>query len=174
MKMNLRAKRMARHHKRNRGGNKLNLVSLMDIFTILVFFLLVNSSDVEVLQTDKTITLPESFSEQRPDTTLVVKLNADAIVVGNLPVANVKDVLNSEDVEIEALTQELQRMIERRPELTELEKQQGRAVTIMGDQAIPYELLKKVMTTCAKNDFRNIALAVSQIPTDEPKVEGAR
>ncbi|MCH8101169.1 MAG: biopolymer transporter ExbD, partial [Proteobacteria bacterium] len=38
-----RAKRMEKHHKRNKAMGTLNLVSLMDIFTILVFFLLVNS-----------------------------------------------------------------------------------------------------------------------------------
>lgn len=55
MKQSLRAKRMAKHHRRLNQAPKMNLVSLMDIFTILVFFLLVNSSDVEVLQTDKSI-----------------------------------------------------------------------------------------------------------------------
>ena len=48
-----RAKRMEKHHKRNKSTAALNLVSLMDIFTILVFFLLVNSSDVETLPSTK-------------------------------------------------------------------------------------------------------------------------
>ena len=55
MKQSIRAKRMARHHSRLKKVPTLNLVSLMDIFTILVFFLLVNSSDVEVIETDKNI-----------------------------------------------------------------------------------------------------------------------
>ena len=32
----------------------------------------------------------------------------------------------------------------------------------MGDQTIPYELLKKIMATCAAADYRDISLAVSQ------------
>ena len=52
-----RAKRMEKHHKRNKGTAALNLVSLMDIFTILVFFLLVNSSDVETLPNAKDLQL---------------------------------------------------------------------------------------------------------------------
>ena len=75
MKASLRARRMARNHSRIKQSPKLNLVSLMDIFTILVFFLMVNSGDVEVLQADKTITLPESVAEQKPDVTLLIKLN---------------------------------------------------------------------------------------------------
>ena len=60
-----RAKRMDKHHRRNKGVASLNLVSLMDIFTILVFFLLVNSSDVEVLPNAKDVQLPESIAEEK-------------------------------------------------------------------------------------------------------------
>jgi len=60
-----RAKRMEKHHKRNKGAGALNLVSLMDIFTILVFFLLVNSSDVQTLPNAKELQLPESIAEEK-------------------------------------------------------------------------------------------------------------
>lgn len=163
MKQSLRAKRMAKQHRRRGKQTKLNLVSLMDIFTILVFFLLVNSSDVEVLQNDKTITLPKSVSEQRPDTTLVVRVNASDILVGNRSVAKVDSVLQREDNTIVELTKELQYQASRADPLTEEQTKLGRAVTIMGDQAVPYALLKKVMTTCAAAEYRNIALAVTKI-----------
>lgn len=162
MKQSLRAKRMAKHHKRNQQQSKLNLVSLMDIFTILVFFLLVNSSDVEVLQNDKTITLPTSSAEKMPDTTLVVRVNANDILVGSRPVAKVADVLADKDNEIQALAQELKYLSAKAGRMTPEEEQIGRPVTIMGDKGIPYTLLKRVMATCAQNDYRNIALAVSK------------
>ena len=60
MKFMGRAARMERHHKRHKGGAGINLVSMMDIFTILVFFLLVNSSEVEVLPNAKEFVLPDS------------------------------------------------------------------------------------------------------------------
>ena len=62
MKASMRARRMARNHRRMKTPSKLNLVSLMDIFTILVFFLMVNNGDVEVLQADNSIELPESVA----------------------------------------------------------------------------------------------------------------
>ena len=65
MKFAGRAARMDRHHKRHKRSTALNLVSLMDIFTILVFFLLVNSSDVEVLPSAKDVQLPESIAETK-------------------------------------------------------------------------------------------------------------
>lgn len=162
MKSSLRAKRMAKHHRRLGGVGKLNLVSLMDIFTILVFFLLINSSDVEVLSTEKSIQLPESVASQKPDATLLIKVNNEDLLVGTLAVAKVEEILASGTVTIPALEKELQYQAGRR-ELTEAEKEKGRAVTIMGDQEVPYELLKRIMTTCAENDFRDISLAVNQI-----------
>ncbi len=75
-----RAKRMERHHKRGKGA-PLNLVSLMDIFTILVFFLLVNSSDVEVLPNAKDVQLPESIAEEKAKETVVIVIGDDDIIV---------------------------------------------------------------------------------------------
>jgi biopolymer transport protein ExbD len=167
MKQSLRAKRMAKHHKRAKNQSKLNLVSLMDIFTILVFFLLVNSSDVEVLQTDKSITLPTSSAEKMPDTTIVVRVNETDLLVGGRPVAKVQDLVNEPGNNIAALAQELKFLSANARPLTEEEQIQGRAVTIMGDKAIPYTLLKKVMATCAENEYRNISLAVSKASDED-------
>jgi len=162
MKRSLRAKRMAKHHRRMGQASKLNLVSLMDIFTILVFFLLINSSDVEILSTEKSIQLPESLAKQKPETTLLIKVNNEDLLVGTRPIAKVKDILSNSTPVIAVLEKELKYQAGRRP-LTELEKEKGRAVTIMGDQAVSYALLKRIMATCADNDFRDISLAVTQI-----------
>lgn len=169
MKHSRRARRMARHHKRLNKGSKLNLVSLMDIFTILVFFLLVNSSDVEVLQTSKDIKLPESVAEQKPENTLLIAVSPSDLMVAGRALATVEDLLQAsadEEQKIAVLEQELKYQIQRRPELTELEKKRGRAVTIMGDQTVPYKLLKRIMVTCAANEYRHISLAVSQVPLE--------
>ena len=162
MKESLRAKRMAKHHRRMGSMTKLNLVSLMDIFTILVFFLLINSSDVEILSSEKSIKLPESVASQKPDETLLIKVNNEDLLVGNYTVAKVSDILAGSNVMIPALEKELIRQAARRP-ATPLEKEKGRAVTIMGDQAVPYILLKRIMTTCAATDYRDISLAVNQV-----------
>ena len=57
MKNSRRMKRMSRNRQ---VVTRMNLTSLMDVFTILVFFLLVNSASTEVLETPKQITLPAS------------------------------------------------------------------------------------------------------------------
>lgn len=173
MKQSVHAKRMERHHKRLNGQSKLNLVSLMDIFTILVFFLLVNSSDVEVLQKNKDIELPQSIAEKKPENALVVMVSASDILVAGRKVADAKQAVNSDVLEIAGLKKELDYLAKRKPYRNEEEAKKGRDVTIMGDQALPYTLLKKIMTTCAKSEFRNISLAVSQVPDDNaPTVDG--
>lgn len=167
MKTSLRAKRMARNHRRMQQTSKLNLVSLMDIFTILVFFLMVNSGDVEVLSSDKNIKLPDSVAEQVPELTVLVKVSATDIIVQGRSVAQVADILAQSGTVISGLEKELQYMASRKGELTEQEKEKGLAVTIMGDQQVPYVLLKAIMTTCAQSDYRNISLAVNSTPINE-------
>ncbi len=172
MKQSLRAKRMEKHHRRLGGSSKLNLTSLMDIFTILVFFLLINSDDVEVLQNNDTIDLPESTSEQKPDTTLLILANGEDLLVNSQAIAKVPDLLNREATEIDELAEELAYRAQKAGPLTELEQKKGRAVTIMGDSSIPYELLKKIMTTCAANDYRDMSFAVAKVAAPETDLGG--
>lgn len=179
MKKSKHAARMDRANKR-RGVSKLNLVSLMDIFTILVFFLLVNSSDVEVLQNNKDLKLPESTAEQKPAEQLVVTVTRESILVKGREVARVSDV-DSKNPDISGLMEELKREASRSPAYANEEAEKlGRFVSIMADKDTPYTLLKKVMSTCAKSEYRNISLAVSQVPdtadpvaiSDTESVEG--
>lgn len=163
MKRSARIKRRARHQKKTKVAG-LNLVSLMDIFTILVFFLLINSGNVEVLETDDSLDLPSSNSERAPEETLVVLVNRDAIVVGGRPVAELNTLERTNNGEIVALSEELQHQANRKTNHTEREEQDGFAVTIMGDKDTPYWLLKRIIQTCSAENYRDIALAVNQIP----------
>lgn len=163
MRLSARGKRHARHQKKLKAVS-LNLVSLMDIFTILVFFLLINSGNVEVLQADDSLELPSSDSDRAPEETLVVMVNREAIVVGGRPLANLDSLELSESGEIMVLSEELQYQASRKTELSEREEEEGLAVTIMGDKDTPYSLLKRIIQTCAAHNYRDIALAVNQVP----------
>ena len=92
MTMSRRSRRMDRNHKRNKQS-ALNLVSLMDIFTILVFFLLVSSSNVQQLPNSKDISLPTSVAEKAPKETLVIAITQDSIIVQGTKVSDIDDVL---------------------------------------------------------------------------------
>jgi len=157
-----RAKRMEKHHKRHRGAGALNLVSLMDIFTILVFFLLVNSSDVQTLPNAKDLQLPESIAEDKAKETVVIMIGEVDIIVQGTPIAKVADVLAIKGNDIPALREALKSQNDRILRRAAQENTAGREVTIMGDKDIPYRLLKKVMATCMESDYGQISLAVLQ------------
>ncbi|MCF6282154.1 MAG: biopolymer transporter ExbD [Candidatus Polarisedimenticolaceae bacterium] len=163
--MSRRAKRMERHHKRNKGKANINLVSLMDIFTILVFFLLVNSSDVQVLPSAKSLKLPESIAEQKPKETVVVMVSPDEILVQGHSVITLEEVYASKEPVIGALVERLKEYA-RESRLTPVEETEAvrREITIMGDKSIPFSLLKRVMLTCAKANYETISLAVMKKP----------
>ena len=56
---------MARHHKRAKAEGEINLVSMIDMLTVLVFFLLVyTTNEVEILPNAKDVQLPASMAEQ--------------------------------------------------------------------------------------------------------------
>ncbi|MCG8036314.1 MAG: biopolymer transporter ExbD [Candidatus Thiodiazotropha taylori] len=157
MKMSRRAKRMDRHHRRNKASAVLNLVSLMDIFTILVFFLLVNSGEVQVLPNAKALSLPESLADVKPKENLVVMVNQREILVQGHRVIDLSQPLPEGNL-LPALQNELQRHAER-SKSSSIEPFKG-AITIMGDKGIPYNLLKRVMATCAQSEYPRVSLAV--------------
>lgn len=171
MKATIGGKLKSRKQRRHKQ-TKLNLVSLMDIFTILVFFLLVNSSDVEVLQADKTIKLPESTSTQKPETTTVVRVNGDQLIVGNRAIVQIADIPASHE-QIKPLLDELKYLASRAEPLSEEQQATGRPITILGDEEVPYALLKQIMNTCAAADYRDIDLAVTQAATEDPAAAGS-
>ncbi|MCH9004453.1 MAG: biopolymer transporter ExbD [Proteobacteria bacterium] len=166
---------MEKHHKRNKGVGTLNLVSLMDIFTILVFFLLVNSSDVETLPNAKDLQLPESIAEKKARETVVILIGEVDLIVQGTRVAKIADIMATRGNDIpelrEALLSQNDRVLRREAN----DDIAAREVTIMGDKDIPYRLLKKVMATCAASDYGQISLAVLQKSSDKlDNIQAAR
>lgn len=168
MKQSKKAKRLAKHHKRFGSTNQLNLVALMDIFTILVFFLMVNQSEVRVLQTSKEIKLPVSLAEELPAENLVITLLTNNVLVQDRAVLSQGKTLlvmtaKEHEALIDSITTELKYQASKRDKLTLQEQEKGKAVTIIGDSSIPYSLLKRIMQACAQSGYRNMSLAVEQL-----------
>jgi len=158
MKLSRRAKRMNQHHIRGLKRNAtLNMVSLMDIFTILVFFLLVNATSTEVLPSPKNIVLPEAAAEKLPSRNLVIAVDSRVIRLQGKAIVTIKDALKGDKNSIRPLFDALRLASVQVKEITD-----KKGVTIMGDQEIPYVLLKKIMLTCAGAQYTNISFAVNQ------------
>jgi biopolymer transport protein TolR len=158
MKLTPLQKRAA-HKARNQHQLDLNLVSLIDVFTILIFFLLSNSTEVEILPSSKDVKLPESTAQESPHETLVVVVSGTDILVEGRRVAAVADVLKSADDVIPTLKAELD-LLATRQVVKQENQAKATAITIMGDKDIPYQLLRKVMVTCARANFSDVSFAV--------------
>lgn len=165
MKESRRTKRMANHHKRrNDRTASLNMVSLMDIFTILVFFLLVTSSDSNTLPSTKSLDLPASTTDKIPKKTLVIMVNNDDIKINGKMIVPVKTAVNNGKTIVPELALSLIKFAKK-----EGKKKKRYNITIMGDKKIPYKLLRKIMLTCAGTKYANISLAVVQKNTEQIK-----
>lgn len=150
-KPSARTRRLQRARKRK--VPTLNLVSLMDIFTILVFFLLVNSSNVQQPQSS-ALKLPEALVETPLDDSLLVQVDGRTIVVQGRKVTD----LDTEPpgASIASLETELRYQAER----TEETSPGSRAITLMADRDIPFALLQRIMLSANQAGFGQIALAV--------------
>ena len=144
---------------RNQTMLDMNLVSLIDVFTILIFFLLSSTSGVELLASPKAVKLPESFTEKAPKETILLVVSGTEILVDGRKVANVADVMATKGDLIEPLKAELD-VLSSRVIVRADNQDKGRAITIMGDQNIPYQLLRKVMYTSARANFSDVSFAV--------------
>lgn len=164
MRRERRIKRMQRAS-RGRKAPGFNLTALMDIFTILVFFLLVNSSTAEQLPNRADLELPESIAERKPEQTVIVMVTRDQILVQGRPVATIADVLESDERTVPAVSAQLQQERERVIGVTTRAVAKKDEVTIMADRAIPYRLLRKLMQSCTRVGYTSISLAVIQKAT---------
>ena len=172
MKITRRMKRMTRNRTR---VTKMNLTSLMDVFTILVFFLLVNSSNVETLPNVKNLQLPESIAEEKAKETVVILIGEEDLVVQGRAIAKIKDLLAYKGNDIPELREALLSQNDRVLRRSAQEEIVGREVTIMGDKDIPYRPLKQVMATCMASDYGQISLAVLQRSSDKlDSIQAAR
>ncbi|HLB94954.1 MAG TPA: biopolymer transporter ExbD [Nitrospiria bacterium] len=146
----------------------LNLTSLIDLFTILVLFLIFHiAGGSEVLSVSNRLQLPESLSETPPQATVTVVITTEEITVEGKRVEGVQEALDAPDLLIAGLKQELDRHAQKAKAMggaTGTQVFEGK-VTILGDRLIPFKLLEKVMFTCSQAEFSDIRLAVIQKET---------
>ncbi len=159
MRNSRRIRRMGRNKKRLVG---LNLTSLMDVFTILVFFLLFNSGGSEIVEAPKQIKLPDSLVEAKPRETVVIMVSQEVVLVQGEAVANTSELLDA-DVELVASITDRLRQLERNIiGISTKNVIENKEVTILADKTIPFTVLKKIMSTCTDSGYGRISLAVNQ------------
>ena len=162
MRSTRRIKRMSRNRTKI---TKMNLTSLMDVFTILVFFLLVNSGSVEVMEAPKTLTLPESRVEANPRETVVIVVSADQVIVQGKAVAVVAGILDEEPAAMDPIASRLAELKENIIGPNTKAVAGSQEVTILADRSVPFIVIKRIMSICTGEGYENVSLAVIQKPS---------
>ncbi len=159
MRNSRRIKRMSRNRLKI---TKMNLTSLMDVFTILVFFLLVNSGSVEVLDAPKEVKLPEGFVEEKPRETVVIFISPDEVLVQGNAVAQVSDILGGDESSYDPIAATLAEIRDNVVGPATLAVSDSQEVTILADKSVPFIVVRKVMSLCTGEGYENVSLAVIQ------------
>lgn len=169
MKNSRRMKRMSRNRLRTAT---IPLTSLMDVFTTLVFFLVVNQGATEVLETPNQITLPDSVAEEKPRETVVIFVGPEEVTVQGEAVVRVADILASDRQNIAPIAQRLvvlsQNIIGFKTQVVA----ESQEVTILADKSVPFSVVKKVMSTCTSQGYARISLAVMQKESETSPASG--
>ncbi|HKY32410.1 MAG TPA: biopolymer transporter ExbD [Candidatus Polarisedimenticolia bacterium] len=160
------SRRIRRMTRNKNAVPKLQLTSLMDVFTTLVFFLVVNSgSAVETLQKPSQITLPESVVEEKPRETVVIVVGTEEVLVQGVPVARVADIQAAGNVEIGPIGARLAELSGTVIGLSTQAVAESHEVTVLADKSIPFSVLKKILATCTAQGYTRVSLAVVQKAT---------
>jgi biopolymer transport protein ExbD len=139
-------KRMGRN---KRNVTVLNLTSLMDVFTILVFFLLFHSSSGgHTLNTPKQIKLPDSVVETKPRETVVIMVSPQVVLVQGEAVINTQELLENRIGTVTEIRDRLKQLERNIIGISTKTIVQSKEVTILADKTIPFKVLKKIMSTC--------------------------
>jgi biopolymer transport protein TolR len=154
-----------------REDARLNLIPMIDILSVLVAFLLVYSTEVEVIQNTKGVSIPESITDARPKQSVVVMVTKDAVFVQGERVASLEEVNDPKTELVASLRDVLQRPIAGLDEAARDAALNSHEVTVLGDKDLPYEVMRKVLATCSAAAYGKISLAVLQ---KEKPVSGAK
>lgn len=157
-------KRSRRNRSPRRSGEvELNLIPLIDIMSVMVAFLLVYSANVEVIQNSQGVQIPQSIAQEQPKQSVVVMITKDHLFVQGEPVVSIAEIRAARSAEIEPL-----RAVLGRPMLNHdaaADDPAMREITVLADKSLPYELVKRVMSTCTSEGYGKISLAVLEKET---------
>ncbi|RMD91985.1 MAG: biopolymer transporter ExbD [Calditrichaeota bacterium] len=156
-------------HDTDPGKARLNLTSMMDMFTIILVFLLKTFvTEGQLIQPSETLTLPKSTIKTPPETALDLVVSKQVVMVNNKPILSYQEVHNTPQFVIPKLRDELLYHAREAKNMKELYgiPFSGK-VTIQGDKSIPYRDLVKIMATCGASDYPNMRLVVYQKEAEE-------
>ena len=155
MRETRRLRRMERNNKNHYVS--LNLIPMLDVLSVLVFFLLFHSFNGDM--PEQRLSLPQSIVETKPRGTVAISVTSEAVLIQGEPVAKTTDLF---DDAVGTVPQITERLKEVEGSYTTAAEDETREITLLADKTIPFKVLKKIMTTCTASGYGKISLAVIQ------------
>ena len=149
-----------RGYRKKHEDPELNLIPMIDIMSVMVAFLLIYSTEVEVVQNAKDVEIPLSTAEAKPAETVVVTVTKDMLLVQGDVIASMEEIRNPDTALIEPLREYLARPLTTRGDAAQQAALAQREITVLADRGLPYEVIRKVMTTCTAAAYDKLSLAV--------------
>jgi biopolymer transport protein ExbD len=154
---------MKRMERNNRKGDikglGINLIPMMDVLCVLVFFLLFHSFNSTL--PDAQIALPASVVETRPRETVAIVVSPEVVMVQGEAVIGTSKLLDDSIgivYEVRERLEQLRTIIETSAKTAGESKE----ITLLADKTIPFKVLKKIMSTCTASGYDRLSLAVIQ------------
>ena len=98
----------------------------------------------------------------RPQNALLIEITHTDIFIQGVNVASVSEVLQNSNEIIPKLKDELTYLATNISSPKNADEPPERKITIMGDENISYDLIRKILTTCQQAKFTKIAFAATQ------------
>jgi biopolymer transport protein ExbD len=156
-----RMKRLERNNSKNViKGLGINLIPMMDILCVLVFFLLFHSFNSTL--PDAQIALPASTVETRPRETIAIVVSPETVMVQSEPVVDTPSLLDDGIGLVREIRDRLKQLESDMAGLGTGVIAGSREITLLADKTIPFKVLKKIMSTCTAAGYGRISLAVVQ------------
>lgn len=162
-RMSQRSKRILRRNARRPGVVSLNLVPMIDVFMVLVFFLLVTTNSIDNLRSPRELSLPASLSIDQPSDTPIIMVTKQAVLIQGTQVMTLDEAIAAPaDKPLSPVRAELLKVTLMSMQGAETAGSTTRGeVNVMADRDIPYSVLKKVLATCGELKFARIAISVA-------------
>lgn len=161
MSISRRQKRMSRADRKPKSTGMM-LTSLMDVFTVLVLYLIVNQGSGVSVEPPRRVKLPDSVVETAPRRTLVMAVSDTDVLIQGEVIVKVEEVLASKQDYIDSVRQEMLRIKNLAAEQGDKVVAESTEVTILADRGVPFKVLKKLMSTSSSAGYDKISLAVNQ------------
>lgn len=150
-------------HKKS-GYADLLITPLVDMFVIIVLFLIANfSATGEVLMMTKDVQLPEAVNVKEIELVPVVMVSNEQVLVSGNVIGRVEDLSREDYLNIPALEEKLRDLKKQYEDLHAVAKDGSGFkgdVNIQANKDVQFKIIKRVMFSCATAGYQNINFAV--------------